>query len=347
MTRNLFVLISTLYSLISLSYAQCIVLPTATSAGIYLQCAGGQNNRSGLAFNPAYNLYYSVDAGSSGYPIETYDINGTLVSTVAQGNDYRGLWWNDSLSQLEGNSYGSGPLVVQSLNASGTAIGTVTQIFPSISQPDAQSCGVYDPLNRWILFSYNSTLYKFNRYTNTPAGTVAITGLPGVINTTSLIYTGCTGMEIGLYDYQQSKLYFVNETTGSYVSQIQLPATSPTNDRFRLAFANNLLWIFEPTLLRWESFNIFQPTAVKNETEMLIEVLPNPANDYIYFMFSNANDNYQIDISDISGKAIEEIKNISGRNYMISLKEKSKGVYFYSVYSKNSSSFRKGKFVIE
>lgn len=349
MTKALLYSVSVLqFAFSNVVNAQCVVLPNAIINPVTLQDSSGTNNRSGLAFNPYVSIYYSVNAGSSGYPIDAFDITGAVLARVApQGNDYRGLWWNDSLLQVEGNSFGSGPLVYQNVNASGIPLGTVTQVFTNVSQPDGQSCGVYDPLNRWVLFYNIGLLYKFDRYTNASAGTVTITGLPSTtVNSTSLIYTGCAGLEIGLYDYMQSKIYFVNEATGAYVSQCQLPPTSTSNDRFRFAFANNYVWIFDPISLLWQSFTVFQPSGIAEEEKTTTNVFPNPARENVMFTFNHFLTDAEIKITDVSGKTIRHLKNISGKSLSLKRDNLPSGIYFYTL-SNNAADFLHGKFIFE
>ena len=90
--------------------AQCTPVSNAVSTGIELQCFGGSVFRSGLAWHPEFNLYYSANAGSPGYPLETFSASGELLSTASQGYDFRGLWWNSLTDQLEGNGGEEDPL---------------------------------------------------------------------------------------------------------------------------------------------------------------------------------------------------------------------------------------------
>ena len=100
------------------SYLAQAQTPLSTAIlDITLQCAGGTGNRTGIAFNPNQQLYYSVNAGNTSYPIETFDITGAQVSTVSQGFDYRGAWWNPNTSVLEGNGHANLGVWIQDLEA--------------------------------------------------------------------------------------------------------------------------------------------------------------------------------------------------------------------------------------
>jgi hypothetical protein len=300
-----------------------------------------------MGFSKGSNIYYSVDAGSSGYPIETYDQSGSLLSSVAQGNDYRGLWWNDSTQQLEGNSYNGYAIVSQNLSANGYPLGVVTNLFIPNTQPDPQSCGVYDYNHGWVLYNNGGTIFEYERYTNVFAGSFTPSGLPGTtINTTSLIYTGCAGMEIGLYDYMNSKIYFINQATASYSSQTQLPPTSTTNDRFRFAFANNMIWVFDPNLLLWQSYNIFQPSGITENNFEKATVFPNPFSVLTNFNFGRYFSNAELKIFEMNGKEVKHIENISGNSFALNRSDLLTGIYYYTVTEKKSGSIH-GKLMVE
>jgi hypothetical protein len=264
------------------AFAQCIVLPTASTGSVSLQCASGTGNRSGVAYNPAYNVYYSVDAGSGSYPIETYSsTGGSPVFTVAASFDYRGLWWNPNTNQLVGNGNSSLGEVTHVLNGSGYATGVTNTVFTGMAQPSSQSCASYDYNANEIIGYGNNSIYRYNAASGVFLGAYAVTGLPVAysnMDSTSLGYTGCTGMEICLYDHNNKAVYFINKATGAYVSTSQLPNTASGGDRFMFAFANNMAWVFDPSTLVWQSYVVFTPTGIMdNNPAASFLVYPNPA----------------------------------------------------------------------
>ncbi len=232
--------------------------PTATLQ-LTLTCTGGTGNRSGIAFNPNQQLYYSVNAGSSGYPIETYDVGGNLVSTTTQSFDYRGCWWNPNTNTLEGNGYSSNGIWIQNLNASFYPLNSGINDVPSTSGPDPQSCGDYDYNNDEIIYHNSGTLYIHDRATNTMITSMPITGLPVAtsnLNWTGVAYTGIPGMEIGVYDYINQAFYFIDRTTGAYAYTCQLPGTAPVPNYLRMGFENECVWLFNGTTLTWYGYNV-------------------------------------------------------------------------------------------
>jgi hypothetical protein len=243
--------------------SQCTM--TTSIADVTLQCSGGTSNRTGVAFNPNQNLYYSVNAGNSGYPIETFGITGgSPLSTTVQGADYRGIWWNPTISGIEGNTFNSGGLY-QHLLAGGTfyASGTATSIA-SAGMPNSQSMGYGDIANNLVIYYNAGVIHKYTRSTGAFSSSVTISGLPAVtsnLNTYGIVYTGVFGSEAAVYDYVNRCIYFINYNTGAYVSTCQLPIGAPTPGTFRMGFANNRFFLYESTNNQWWGYPILNPAA--------------------------------------------------------------------------------------
>jgi len=237
-------------------YSQSQTPQTSATLDITLQCVGGTDNRTGIAFNPNQQLYYSINAGSSGYPIETFDVTGTQVASVSQGFDYRGAWWNPNTNVLEGNGYSSLGIWIQDLDASFYALGTGTNDVAG-SGPDQQSSANYDPINDEVIHYFNGQIYSYDRLTYNLVTTTAITGLPVAfsnLNSNSVAYTGVSGMEIGVYDYNNKAFYFINKANGAYVMTCQLPVSAPSATQFKMGFANGRLWLYNDATSQWEGY---------------------------------------------------------------------------------------------
>lgn len=158
-------------------HAQPCNLPDTAEAGPTLVASlNGNNNRSAVVWNPDAQLYYGLDAGSSGYAADTYDANGAHIDSVPQGFDYRGAWWNPATGHLEGNGFSTLGIWVQNLDpVTHHPLGTGTVVLPA-AQPDAQSVGTLDPETNTIIYYYAGMLYRYDRTTNAALGTVAVTG---------------------------------------------------------------------------------------------------------------------------------------------------------------------------
>ena len=244
--------------------SQCTILSNAITGTVTLETAGGSTTRSGVAYNPIKDLYYSVNAGTGTFPCETYSATGgASVASVGPGGDYRGLWWNSNLDELEGNAFGNGGVMQQDLNGTtGYAVTGISTVLTA-NQPNSQSIGDYDDENNEIIYFDNGSIFIKNRANNANVATLTVTGLPVPI---SLIYprhvfsTGCSGIEYGLYDNTNKRFYFL-DNTGAYVDQSQLPLTAPTlpGNPFGLSYANDMLWLYNTTSSEWESFQVLVP----------------------------------------------------------------------------------------
>ena len=228
----------------------------SASLALTLQCASGTSNRAGIAYNPNQQYYYSINAGSGSYPIETFSSTGTPLASISSGYSYRGFWWNPNNSTIEGKAYANGGIVRQNVDASFFPLGTGTTIVTG-SAPDAQSCGDYDWVDDEVLYYYNGSAYRYDRSTHTVISSVAITGLPVPIanlNNNTAAYTNIPGMEFGVYDGVTKSFYFINKLTGAYVATCQLPATAPTAASFQMGFENGYLWLYNTTTSQWEGY---------------------------------------------------------------------------------------------
>ncbi|MCC6372185.1 MAG: T9SS type A sorting domain-containing protein [Bacteroidia bacterium] len=232
---------------------------TSAISDITLQCSGGTANRTGVAYNPCLNLYYSVNAGSGSYPIETFGPNGgSSLSSTSQTSDYRGLWWNNVNNRLEGNTYNSGGVYSNTLNTNGYATSTTTFVSSS-TMPNAQSMGMAGIANN-IIYYYNSgTVYRYNKTSNALISSNAISGLPVAtsnLNSYGIIYTGFPGADVGVYDYINRAIYFLNSTTSAYTASCSLPTSAPNPSTFRMGFANNRFFLYDSGTSQWLGYPI-------------------------------------------------------------------------------------------
>lgn len=260
--------------------------PSSTATlGVTLQCAGGTNNRAGIAYNPNQQFYYSINAGAGSYPIETFSSTGTPLASIASGYSYRGLWWHSATNTLEGKVYSSAGIVQQNLDASFYPLGTGTTIVAG-SGPDIQSCGDYDWVDDEVLYYFSGSIYRYDRSTHTLISSVAITGLPvatGNLNNNTAAYTGIAGMEAGVYDYVNKAFYFINKTTGAYVTTCQLPSTAPGASSFQMGFDNDLLWLYNTATSQWESYNVINNCETQNSiTETACTSYTSPSGNYTW-----------------------------------------------------------------
>lgn len=243
--------------------AQCTY--TSAVSDITLQCSGSGNARTGVAYYPTKNKYYSVVAGTTSYSIETFGpTGGPALSATVQVGDYRGLWYNSSLGTIEGNTFNGVGIFRHNIDqVTGYAVGTATNLL-SGTMPNSQSCGAYDPTTDQVLYYNGGTIYKHSRATGLQVSSVAVTGLPaGNISIYSLGYTGVSGSEVCLYDYTNQSVRFVNYNTGAYVSSCQLPASAPVPGSYRMGYTNNRIFLYDQSATSWYGYKVVnQPDIV-------------------------------------------------------------------------------------
>ncbi len=253
-------LLSLFLAVCTLVQAQCILLPNATAGITLVHQNTNCFNNSGVAFNPNLALYYGVRAGNSSFPLETWSAAGTPLFNTSAGFDWRGMWWNPTTNQLEGNGYNTSGIWKANLNGSGYAQNTGVSIFTGMNQPDAQSCGDLDWQAYEILYYSNGSIYRYSRTTNAFLGSYPITGTPVAIsnlNSTTVMYTGCPGKEIALLDYNNKRVYVYNKANGAFAGSSQLPASAITTSSFRTSWANCHVWLFNVSNFTWSSYKIF------------------------------------------------------------------------------------------
>ncbi len=253
----------------------CALLDTAVQTPIVLNTVSGTTNRSGVAWNPIDSLYYSVNAGSGSYPIETYDATGgASVASVAAGISFRGLWWNSALNQLEGNGHGTTGWRNQDLDpVTGYALGTGTPLFTGQLQPGTQSCGDLDYDANEVIYYDNGSIYRYDRATGTSISNYALNNMPvstADITDYGVIYTGCVGQEIGIYDYTNQRLHLFDKATGDSSATVQLPASAPQNPSFGMSFANDLFWLYDGPNAVWMSYEIYPACTPDYVTDTVI-----------------------------------------------------------------------------
>lgn len=283
--KNVFLI--TLLSMLSVCIStNCFAqLPLGSATlDLTLQCAGGSVNRSGIAYNPNQQLYYSVNAGGGSFPIETFSSTGTPMASIASGYSYRGFWWNPNNNTAEGKVIGSGGIVQQNLDGSFYPLGTGNLIVAG-SGPDAQSCGDYDWVDDEIVYYFNGSIYRYDRATHTLIASIAVTGLPapiGNLNTNTATYTNVTGMEIGLYDGINKAFYFINKLTGVYATSCQLPLTAPPGANFQMGFENGYFWIYNTASSQWEGYKSVSTCSNTSNsiTETACENYTSPSGNY-------------------------------------------------------------------
>lgn len=312
-----------------------VVLPASVDMG-------GTANRSGVAYNPVFQLYYSVNAGASDYPIDAYAESGVLLANPIQDFDYRGLWYNSLAGTIEGNGFGSNGIAIQALNVNdGHPTGSASAILP-VNQPNSQSAGDFDPSTNQIVYYDNGVIFRYNRADNSFVDSFSIQGLPVAladVNFNTLVYVGCPNKEYGIYDYVNRRLMYVNKTTGQYGGFTQLPVSAPERNGFGMSYARNRFFLFDAASLEWRAYFVTDDVT-DNEEQALLEaeltVGPNPTRGETQLTVSGlaANEQLEAQLFDFLGRPLLNRTFINTLN--LSLTDIPAGTYFIRVKSLES-----------
>lgn len=212
-----------------------------------------------VVFNSDKRIYYTAFAGNASWPCETFDEKGNYLAESEVGFDMRGLWYNPNLQTFEGNGYNDVGVKQLVLDANGFPTGHVNTVFTGFNQPDPQSVGDYDFDSNEIIFYHEGKIYRYKREDNSFIGSYDLLDLPpiGNINTTTVIYVGQIGAEIGILDFAKKEVLFFEKNTGKYAGKSKLPGDVITNDKFRFALANNCAWFYDVDERIWYGYKVF------------------------------------------------------------------------------------------
>lgn len=241
---------------------------------------GDGSNGAGVAFDPVAKRYYAAFAGNSSYPLAVFDLKGKRLSDdyLETQADVRGLWYNPVTKKICGNSYDEGGWFYYVNDKAGMP-STMKISREGLNQPGAQSVGVYDAKNKKILFLQNETLEVYSEKDATNTATIALhVGMANAkeeknakdnadggddapsskftdkYNTTTAIYTGLPGKEIGLLNVYDKKVELYNILTGYKTQELQLPEEAQVYQSFNFACSNGIFWFFDKDMRTWVGY---------------------------------------------------------------------------------------------
>lgn len=211
-----------------------------------------------ITFHPVLRKYYTVRIGNASFPLQTFSETLVPLFQDTAGMDSRGIWFNPNTNQVERNCFGSLGWSTIHLDGSGNATKNFTVLFAGQNQPTVQSVGAYDYKTNTVLFNQSGVVKVYSRNTAALIQTLTLTGTSLTnVNTESIIYTGETGFEIGLLDYVAKRVLLFDRATGAFTGATQLPAAALTHNQFRFCYANFRVWLFNSSLKKWNSYNIW------------------------------------------------------------------------------------------
>jgi hypothetical protein len=212
-------------------------------------------NASAVAWNSDNKMYYTVIAGNETFPLETFSESGQNVYSETATIDSRGLWYNPKSKKIEGNCpdvYGYFSHVVKSNGQLEAA-----EVYAAgQNQPDYNSVGAFDASKKKVYFYSYGSVYIYNQKNGKAAGSILLKDIPSLetINSTTVIFTGRKGEELGVLDYGSNNVYLF-DLKGNFKSIVTLPEGAVTHDVFRFSYANDKIWLYDEYSRTWTGYS--------------------------------------------------------------------------------------------
>lgn len=246
--KKVFVYIIPLIS--SITFAQPKT-PTSTTLKLSLQSTEGTNGCA-VVWNSKQNLYYSIIAGNTVFPIDIFTATGKWKSSVESGVDNRGLWYNTKSGTLGGRSL-DGDFVEWSLSDSG-----VPENFTTVASTDIDGQSVATFGAKGTIYIYQEGIIVKYSSKGKKTGTIRLPDdfNPDDYNMYSMGYTFVKNYELVLVNNANSTFDFYN-LKGKRTGSVKLPNGAPYAENFRFSFANKIAWLFDADTRTWNGYKIF------------------------------------------------------------------------------------------
>lgn len=214
-------------------------------------------------------------AGNSKFPLAVFEAKGKRISpdTLTCQQDVRGLWYNPVSKTIQGNAYADGGWFEYKLGKTGLVTSSKI-IKEGKNQPNDQCAGAYDVKSKRIIFlDQGSLVYEEFKKVDTSAWLeikwesadedeymetdyyYGFEGTPEAYNSTSVVYTGMPGAEIGFLNVSNKEIGLYNIKTGYLTKILALPSDAPpVNETFNFAYANGLFWLFDIESRNWYGY---------------------------------------------------------------------------------------------
>ncbi|MGB3006301.1 MAG: hypothetical protein WBC06_07320 [Chitinophagaceae bacterium] len=234
----------------------------------------GGANAASVVWHPIQKKYYAAMAGNANFCIGVFDIKGKMLSPISQKAffDIRGLWYNPTTKTIQMNGYNDFGWAEYKLDIKGMPV-SVKTLFKGMNQPDEQTVGAYNPVKKELYFtSYDGGIESYD--TKSAESKDYITLHLGIreenqdevdlelnneeviedYNSTSVIYTGIKGSEIGLLNYINKEIELYDINSGFLTKTLVLPDDAPTYDILNFAYTNSIYWLFDAEKRIWKGY---------------------------------------------------------------------------------------------
>ena len=235
---------------------------------------GGANGAT-VAWHPVFKKYYAAMAGNVSYCLGIFDGAGKLLSPPGLNTkfDIRGLWYNPATKTLQMNGYNDFGWCEYSLNSKGFP-DTVKVLHEGMHQPDEQSVGAFNPQKKLVYFfnedgnldvydlkdgehqdNIELTLGKTKKDDEeTDAASDSNYDVIDGYNSSSVVFTGVPGAEIGLLNHQESQVELYNLKDGHLTRKLALPDDAPVNNFLNFSYCNGTWWLFDKESRIWKGY---------------------------------------------------------------------------------------------
>lgn len=240
--------------------AQSPLMNSNCDITLTVQGEDGTNGVS-VAYNPSTQLYYTVFAGNSAYPIEVHSSSGTSIASQEVGFDVRGMWYNPSTKSLQGISYDNQGGFEIKLNTDGTIKGSVATSFSY--GMEGQTVATYAAKKKAIMFVEGNTVYFFKPgKSKSKTLTLSPTDMNTTLNTNGPMYTGVKNYEIALFEAETMTVHLFSASSGKETGKVVLKAGScdPVDDvptYFKVSYANDRVFLFDTESRTWTGYKLF------------------------------------------------------------------------------------------
>ncbi|MBX9782191.1 MAG: hypothetical protein K2X48_02755 [Chitinophagaceae bacterium] len=236
--------------------------------------AGGGDNGGTVAINLKSRNLYATITGNKTYSMAFFNNTGEMVSPpdMALMADIRGLWYNPAQKTFHANTFGGG-WVSYTMDEAGIPY-DVKPLFPGVTQPTANSVGVYNQRENVVYFLKGSVVVTYDATTGKqiPEKTYALklgytkknpapadfkmdsAQINKNYNSTTVVFTGINNAEFGVLNVQSKEIELYSKQDGLMYQKLRLTTDAYVRDKFNFAFANNTFFLFDKSKRAWVGY---------------------------------------------------------------------------------------------
>jgi hypothetical protein len=226
-------------------------------------------NAGSVAWHPVQKKYYAAMAGNAKHFVGVYDIKGTLLNSTDQQSlfDIRGIWYNSNTKTIQMNGYNDYGWAEYILDKKGFP-SDIKILHDDMNQPAAQSVGAFDPKSNVVYFfneeghvdRYNYREGAYEDYVDIKLGAASDDEAEDNLdviedyNSTTVVFTGISGAELGLLNVFNNEIELYNIKTGFVTRKLKLPSNAPVEDFLDFAYCNGIFWLFDKEARIWKGY---------------------------------------------------------------------------------------------